>query len=246
MSQTPVVRLHLFFATENDRAVIVRQGPTRQFRMILWHRDTDTFKDGQWVKQKVYIERCALSPDGRHFLYFMLDGKWGSDAKGSYSALSRPPYWTALSLFPQGDTWTWQCLFIDNRHYFAWGGPDIIGRDEGLARVTFGEPAKGCTTGIRLMNGVRAPLDRALTKRLLADGPPPDAGEVYRRLAAPQSDAMDRYDTIGGRLFRRVAGGELELIRDFTDMEFEEVRAPYDWRSDNEPLRWHPLDGDSV
>jgi len=243
MTNPPIIRLHLFFATDNDRAVILRQGPTRQFRMILWHRDTDTFEDGQWIKNKIYVERCALSPDGEHFLYFVLDGKWNSDTMGSYSVLSKPPYWTALSLFPEGDTWTGRSLFLDNVHYFAWGGPDIIGRDEGLSRVTFGEPGKGCTTGIRLMTGGRAPLDRAVTKRILADPPPKDAGEIYERGAEPQTDALDRYDTQGGKLYRRT-GMELELIRDFSNMEFEPIRAPYDWRPekpDGEPEPWHPL-----
>ena len=48
----PVIRLHLFFATENDRAVILRQGPTQQFRMIRWHRDSDTFEDGHYVRTR--------------------------------------------------------------------------------------------------------------------------------------------------------------------------------------------------
>ena len=68
----PVVRLHLFFATENDTAVVLRQGPTKQFCLILWHRDTDTFEDGQWLKHKVYVDWCDLSPDGCHFIYFMI------------------------------------------------------------------------------------------------------------------------------------------------------------------------------
>ncbi len=38
MTQTPVVRLHLYFARNVPLAVIVRQGPTRQYRMILWDR----------------------------------------------------------------------------------------------------------------------------------------------------------------------------------------------------------------
>ena len=240
--QKPTIRLHLFFASDNDRAVILRQGPTRQYRMILWNRDTDQFEDGQWIKNKIYVERCALSPDGQHFLYFILDGKWNSDAMGSYSVLSKPPYWTALSLFPQGDTWTGESLFIDNVHYFAWGGPDIIGRDDGLSRVTFGAPGKGCTTGIRLVNGQRAPLDRAVTKRVLADPQPKTKHDIYERLVASTSDALDRYDTLGGKLYRR-RGQELELIRDFTDMEFEPIRAPYDWRPErgaDEPEPWHP------
>lgn len=245
MSAKPMIRLHLFFATENDRALILRQGPSRQFRMILWQRDDDSFEDGQWIRNKVYVERCSLSPDGRHFIYFLLDGRWSSDARGSFSALSRPPYWTALALFPQGDTWGGGGVFLDNTHYFAQGDADIIGRDEGLSRVMLGKPDKGCTTGIRLVNGTRAPLDRAASKRLLSEPPPADAWALYQRMAVPGGDAPDRYDTQGGKLYRR-HGLELELIRDFTDMEFEPIRAPYDWRDERaEPTSWHPLDGEA-
>ena len=53
------------------------------------------------------------------------------------------------------------------------------------------------------------------------------------------ADLMDRYDTQGGKLYRR-NGMELELIRDFTDMEFEPIRAPYDWRQEGSDP-WHPL-----
>ncbi len=234
----PVIRLHLFFATENDRAVILRQGPTQQFRMILWHRDSDTFEDGQWLKHKVYVERCDLSPDGRHFLFFALDGNWQSDAAGTYSAISRPPYWTAVALFPCNSTWSGGGFFLDSTHYYAVGGPDIVGRDDGLARVTFGEPEKGCTTGIRLVDGKRAALSRAVTRRILADPAPTDITDIHARARAPGSDALDRYDTQGGKLYRRV-GMELDLIRDFTEMEFERIRAPYDWRPDR-PEPWHP------
>lgn len=243
MNTDPLIRLHLFFATDNDRALILRQGPSRRYRMILWHRDGDTFEDGQWIDRKVYVERCSLSPDGRHFLYFTLNGRWWSDTRGSFTALSRPPYWTALALFPEGDTWGGGGVFLDNTHYWASGNADIVGRGEGLARVRLGEPDKGCTTGIRLDSGARAPLDRSATRRLLADPPPANAREIFDRMAVPPGDALDRYDTQGGRLYRR-DGLDLTLIRDFSDMEFEPVRAPYDWRDDRaEP--WHPLDGDA-
>ena len=236
----PMVRLHLFFATDNDRAVILRQGPSKQFRMILWHRDTDRFEDGQWLKKKVYVDRCALSPDGLHFIYFALDGYWRGPAEGAFSALSRPPYWTALSVFPCGDTWGGGGCFLDNRHYYAGGGADIIGRDDGLARIVLGEPDKGCTTGIRLVNGNRAPLSREVTRRILKDPAPESVRDIYDRMAAPKGDALSRYDTQGGKLYRR-RGQELTFIRDFTDMKFEPVVAPYDWR-DSDPT-WHPLNG---
>lgn len=229
MTTEPLIRLHLFFATENDRAVILRQGPSRTYCMILWHRDTGVFEDGQWLKSKVYVERCALSPDGQHFLYFALDGNWSGAARGSFTALSRPPYWSALALFPAGDTLGGGGVFLDNGHYWASGDPDIIGRDAGLARVRPAVPDKRCATGIRLISGARAPLDRTAARRLLADPRPKTIEDVFERMPPPPGDAPDRYDTKGGRLYRR-RGADLDLIRDFTDMAFRPVRAPYDWR----------------
>lgn len=236
MTSDPVIRLHLFFAQDNDRAVILRQGPSKVFRLILWHRDTDRFEDGQWLKHKVYVERCDLSPDGRHFIYFALDGRWGSVTEGSYTAISHPPYFTAISLFPQGDTWGGGGVFLDNRHYVADGGKDVIGRGKGLSRLRVTTPTDTCPSGLYTAKGACAKIGRARADRA--------------RTRAPLSDpALDLYDTQGGCLYRR-HGLELELIRDFTDMEFEPVRAPYDDRPPDhpaaEPPPWHPLDGEGA
>lgn len=231
MNPEPVVRLHLFFATENDRALIVRQGPSRQFRMILWHRNTDTFEDGQWIRQKVYIERCSLSPDGRHFIYFALDGRWSSDARGSYTALSRPPYWTALALFPEGDTWGGGGVFLDSERFWASGDADILGRTEGLTRVHIGQDDDA-------WRDVVLRYFRRSRETVLPSDDMADAGAEVR------NGALDRYDTQGGLLYRR-HGMELELIRDFTDMAFEPILAPYDWRDEREAARWHRLDGET-
>jgi len=245
MTTEPFIRLYLYFARDVPKAVILRQGPRRQFRMILWDRDDDSFEDGQWLMAQVYPDRCGISPDARHFLYFALDGRWRTATQGTYTAISRPPFWTALSLFPEGSTWGGGGHFLDSVHYYASGGDDIIGRDFGLNRVTYGEPGKGCTTGIRLLNGQRAPLDRAVTRRLLQEPVPSDPRGFWERCTAWRGDDADRYDTQGGCLYRR-AGGEMELIRDFRDMAFEPMRAPYDWRDPPEPGNdtppWHPLD----
>lgn len=243
MNTAPLIRLHLFFATQNSRAVILRQGPSAQFRMILWDRATDQFEDGQWLKSRVYVDRCDLSPDGTHFLYFAMDAKWAAETRGTFTAITIPPYWTALALFPLGDTWAGGGAFLDNEHYLADGDADIIGRAGHLTRVFQGEPSKDCRTGIRLKNGVRAPLDRTATRRILADPLPTKPWEWRARLADVDPTALDRYDTQGGKLYRR-HGMELELIRDFTDMEFERIRAPYDWRPEGK-ADWHPLRGES-
>lgn len=232
MSNAPVIRLHLFFARDTDRAVILRQGPSKTFRMIAWHRDTDRFEDGQWLKHKVYAERCALSPDGRHFIYFALDGRWSDPAEGAYTAITRPPYFTALALFPQGDTRGGGGMFLDNSLFIADGGKDIIGRADGLVRLTRSD---ACPSGLRMPNGKCARIGKAKAERA-------QSREV------PAHPDLTRYDTLGGRLYRRT-GLELELIRDFTDMSFAPMRAPYDWRSEDDTFDpeapWHPLDGDA-
>ncbi len=240
----PVVRLHLFFARASTLAVILRQGPTRHMRMILWDTRNDSFTDGQWTKQKVYVDRCAISPDGRHFLYFMLDGRWHTPAEGAYTAISRPPYWTALALFPEGSTWGGGGVFLDAAHFVADGGDDVIGRAEGLTRVYRREPTHRCRTGLQLGSGAPAPLERAVRDKLLELDPPYRLGDAG--LDAQSQKTLDRYDTQGGRLYRRT-GGDIDLIRDFTEMAFEPVRAPYDWRDlaeDGGEARttWHPLD----
>lgn len=217
-SVKPVVRLHLFFATENATAVILRQGPTEVFRLILWDRETDTFLDGQWLKQKVYVDRCDLSPDGRHFLYFTLNGDWSGEAEGAYTVLSRPPFFTALALFPEGSTWGGGGTFLSSSEYFASGGEDIIGRTSDLTRLSVVRDNTG-TLCLRDSQGRRRPHDPDSIK---AD---PKPSRIH---------AIDQYDTQGGVLYRR-DGLDLHPIRDFTDMNFEPMRAPYDWREPETP-----------
>lgn len=222
MKQAPVIRLHLYFATQNDRAVILRQGPSEVFRMILWHRDEDRFEDGQWLKQRLYTERCALSPDGRHFLYFTLDNRWNSEAGGSYTVISRPPWFTALALFPIGHTWGGGGFFIDNTTFVADGRDDIIGEATGLRRAFDSSRRWFDSQGDCL-------ADRTKVDFPMPDGPPP-IGRTRKSLAFPR----DAYDTQGGRLYHR-RGQDLTLIRDFTDMEFERIIAPYDTRAHDLP-----------
>jgi hypothetical protein len=71
--------------------------------LLKWDTDRDTFEDGQWLKGRIYERRCDLSPSGDKLIYFAANYK-----KPYYSwiAISRPPFLTALALWPVGDTWT--------------------------------------------------------------------------------------------------------------------------------------------
>lgn len=102
MPSAPSTRLHGFVAHEARVAVLLRRGPSKRVRMIRWDLATDTFERGQWLVGRVYEDRCDISPNGRLFVYFA--GKQGT-ALGTFTAVSRPPFFTALALWPDGSTW---------------------------------------------------------------------------------------------------------------------------------------------
>jgi hypothetical protein len=115
-------RLHVLLARDAPVGVVIRRGPSKQSRLILWDTSTDSFTPGQWLKARVYERRCDLSPDGRLLIYFALDGYWESPTHGSYTAVSRPPYFTALGLWPKGDAWHGGGLFTDTCALWLNGG----------------------------------------------------------------------------------------------------------------------------
>jgi len=232
MSTEPTLRLHLFHARDTPKTVILRQGPSRTYRMILWDRDGDPFQDGQWPKTKVYIQRCDIAPDGEHFLYFTLDGQWDGPSKGSYTVISRPPYFTALRLYPQGNTWGGGGYFLDARKFYVAtydSTPDIIGAEAPLERVF-----RSKTTLFNLFSpkrfmdasGNRLGSEEKTDDRTVLDRPFPGAEE---------------YVTEGHCLYRRTDNAR-HLIRDFSDMAFEPILAPY---ATSTRADWHPLDGET-
>jgi hypothetical protein len=65
----------------------------------------------------MYPEKCDVSPDGKLFIYFA--AKFGRGyARGyhdTWTAVSRPPYLTALALSPVGGTYGGSGAFFDDR-----------------------------------------------------------------------------------------------------------------------------------
>ncbi len=106
MTSTPLpARLYVFLAREAPIAVIFRRGPSEWAQMIKWHTDTDTFEVGQWLHGRIYPEYCDLSPDGQLLVYFAgkFNQKTMRDDKFAWTAISKPPYFTALDIqFSQG------------------------------------------------------------------------------------------------------------------------------------------------
>ena len=104
----PQTRLYCIFAREAPFAVVFRRGPSKRVLLVAWHTNTDEFHEGQWLKGRIYERRCDLSPNGRRLIYFAADYK---KPYFSWTAVSRPPYLTALALWPKGDGWGGGGLF---------------------------------------------------------------------------------------------------------------------------------------
>jgi hypothetical protein len=75
---------------------------------VLWNTDTDHFYEGQWFKGRIYECRCDLSPKGKRLIYFAANYK---KPYFSRTAVSKPPFLTALALWPKGDAWGGGGLF---------------------------------------------------------------------------------------------------------------------------------------
>jgi hypothetical protein len=113
MSRPQDVRLYAILARDAPRAILFRRGPSKQVLLIAWDTERDTFEEGQWLKGRIYERRCDLSPDGQLLIYFAAKQK---KPYYTWTAISRPPYFTALALWPKGDAWGGGGLFRTRRH----------------------------------------------------------------------------------------------------------------------------------
>ncbi|WP_341368176.1 hypothetical protein [Yoonia sp. BS5-3] len=233
MSTAPIIRLYLFFATENDTALILRRSGKKMYNLISWDRANDSFVEGQWLRKSVRYEDCALSPDGRHFIYAVHDANPDTRATGCYTVLCRAPWFTALALFPH--EWGFQSggYFLDNKLYRIKADAackDILEQNTQVLRVVQGKVTHSCRSGLRLTNGEPAPLSRALRDQLLNNA------------KLPRVISLDRYETQAGCLYR-TDGPKRVLIHDFTEMEPRFEPAPYG-QPPKDPMKtgWHPAD----
>jgi hypothetical protein len=107
-------RLFAIVARDARCAVVFRRGPTRKTRLFVWNLRDDTLEGGQWFFGRIYERRCDLSPDGELLSYFA--AKFVTPY-GTWTAISRPPYFTALAFWPKGDSWGGGGLFENARTF---------------------------------------------------------------------------------------------------------------------------------
>src|SRR5579863_1563811 len=110
-------RLFCILARDARTAVIFRRGPSRWVQLIKWDTRKDQFEHGQWFHGRVYERRCDLSPKGDKLIYFAAKyRKTLENEHESWTAISRPPWFTALALWPhQMGAWHGGGLFDDEK-----------------------------------------------------------------------------------------------------------------------------------
>jgi hypothetical protein len=99
-------RLSVLLAREAPMGVILRRGPSDWVQMIHWHTKTDVFRQGEWFHGRIFEHRCDLSADGKFFAYCAYkpgNGLKNPDYGDSWTAVSRPPHFTAVALWPLGN-----------------------------------------------------------------------------------------------------------------------------------------------
>lgn len=122
-------RLEILLARTAPVGVIFRRGPSQWVQLILWNTKSDKFELGQWFHGHIYVGRSDLSPDGSLLIYFAnkFNRKTISDREYTYAwtAISKPPYLTALALWPKGDCWHGGGLFENRSEVFLNHRPEV-------------------------------------------------------------------------------------------------------------------------
>ena len=114
MNTPTSARIHVLLAQKSPQAIILRRGPSERVATIGWNRANDKFSIGQWLKGRIFSDRCDISPDGRHWIYFAM----GSRSQ-TWTAVAKTPYLKALDFYPLGNTWAGGGLFESNRSYWV-------------------------------------------------------------------------------------------------------------------------------
>lgn len=245
MSTKPTPRLFVLMRPGCDRALVLRQGPSKVFCTLGWNLATDEVVVGQWCKHKIYVERCDISSNGKYFVYFALDGKWDSEAAGAFGAVSYAPYLKALRLWPQGNTWGGGRVFYRDRAQapanvaLVWDDLDLIEGDrlapgmehDRLLRDGWTQLARG---------GFTKPINKTLTLRNKIGSASARYGvitddEVDRRPAWTWADVDTKRQRLvwaeGGMLYgaaiKATKLGDPVPIFDTRSMIFEAIAAPY-------------------
>jgi hypothetical protein len=247
-------RLHILLAQEARVGLVIRHGSAKSVCTLLWDRRKDTFTLGQWMRGRIDIPTCDLSPDGKHFLYSVQKQKYADTASQirRWTVVSRTPYLKAVAYYP--DRWHFQGgWFVNNRKYCLLDGqrhPDDR-ESEDVRRVELDAPVPSLYAA-RMARAGWAILDlRARFNGRLEFVRPIGSGWELRhelgrgyRLSCGElladtrgwewADLDDRRlvwtakSCLWSGMVSKDGIHQIQLLHDFNGMQFEALAAPYE------------------
>jgi hypothetical protein len=205
-------KLFVLLARRGWVGVILRSGPATWTQVIRWNTRSDSFESGQWFHGRLYERRCDLSPSGDKLIYFVAKHhlqRVDPTYTRTWTAISRPPYLTALALWPNGGT---------TYH----GGGLFAGEDEVLLNSLHhrwsnpGEAAQPHPRHVPPRHVRVSPIaftsgNQLFAKRLVRDG---------WTLVTPGDVDRDTLPDLSGRLVREVRSRRLELAFGYQQMDY--------------------------
>lgn len=223
-------RVFFIVAREAPTAVVFRRGPSRWVQLLKWDTATDTAEPGQWFRGRLYERRSDLSPDGTLLLYFAqkINDRTLADREYTYAwtAVSKPPYLTALALWPKGDCWHGGGFFRDNNTVILNHKPEV-------ARAHPKHPPSRLT--VLLKEHVHGEDDPIFPERLARDGWALKQEWIVENRGYPlmfqthQAEVREKRNNRGTQ--------SIQLTRSMSGLDYEEHFA----FRDNDQAEWTPL-----
>lgn len=274
----PQCHLYFILARQASVGVVFRRGPSKWTQLIRWDVGMDAFEPGQWFKGRIYEGLSDLSPDGTKLVYFArkenrarFEGLKGYFSEleqadvpettrfvtNTWTAVSKPPYLTALALWPACGGADGGGEFVTNEHL-------LLYHDPRYARPHHEHQPRGLTVQYRSwsealmyeqspgdwqrtdLEGSEARVKRCpvtgsqLFVRHMREAGKPTCRYYIRSAAKGVLEALpeaeradwDRRGRLiycaGGKLLARTGSDRERLLADFTDAKPQQV-APPEW-----------------
>lgn len=112
MAAKPTCRIYAIIARDGRSAVVFRRGRSKRVLLLRWWLTSDTIEHGQWFKGMLYPRASDLSPDGELLVYNAEKFNYRLPEK-RWTAISRPPYLTALKIWFGGGRYWGGGIFED-------------------------------------------------------------------------------------------------------------------------------------
>jgi hypothetical protein len=230
--------------------LVIRHGTAKSVCTLLWDLRKDEFTLGQWMRGRIDIETCDLSPDGKHFLYSAQKYVNKTSQTQYWTVVSRTPYLKAIAYYPGGVQGGW---FVNKRDYSVPAGePHPDDRESEEVRRVESDPPAPSLYGARLVRAgwTIEDLRARFNGRLEFVRPAGDGWELryeprrgYRLSCGELVADTSGWDWAGmddkrlvwtnkGCLWtgtvRKDGIQQIRLLYDFNGMQFQALAAPYE------------------